>query len=240
MRPSQKTSKSLLLGKVERANVRHQLLCQLRQAIIEGRLAPGQTLTQEELAKGYRVSRQPVRQALEVLATEGLIVRLANGGAMVAPLELDFVRDLYEVRAQLEILAIERSTASITSVELAQLERLAQEAKQSLKRKDLMKLIRLDQRFHQLIYKASGNRVLQEGLDRYWSQLGRVMHAVLLIPEYPVEIWHQHIEILNALKAHNKTMAAKLMKNHILSAMRLLLRPTSEHKETSSSDSSRL
>lgn len=239
MRPPQKASKPLLLGRVERSNVRHQLLRQLRQAIIEGRLAPGQTLTQEALAEAYKVSRQPVRQALEVLATEGLIVKLANGGAMVAPLELDFVRDLYEVRAQLEVLAIERATTSITKTELAQLEKLVQEAKQGLKRKDLEKLIGLDQRFHQLIYKASGNRVLQETLERYWSQLGRVMRAVLLIPKYPAEVWHQHIDVLNALRGRDSAMAAKLMKDHIISAMQLLLRSPSGFKESGNAESSR-
>jgi DNA-binding GntR family transcriptional regulator len=223
VKPLKEGSEPLLLGRVERANIGYQLLSQLRQAIVEGRLAPGQTLTQKKLAEGYKVSRQPVRQALEVLASEGLTVRLANGGAMVAPLELDFVRDLYEVRAQLEVLAIERASTSITKAELAQLMRLIQGAKQSLERKDVAKLIGLDQRFHQLIYKASGNRVLQETLERYWSQLGRVMRAVLLIPEYPPEVWHQHVGILNALKDHDNKRAAKLMKDHIISAMQLLL-----------------
>ena len=75
MKPPREGSRPLLLGRVQRANVGYQLLSQLRQAIVEGRLAPGQVLTQKELEEGYKVSRQPVRQALEVLVSEGLTVR---------------------------------------------------------------------------------------------------------------------------------------------------------------------
>src|ERR1700734_13653 len=78
----------------------------LRQAIIDGQLGPGESLRQENLAKHYAVSRIPVREALRQLGSEGWIVLEPNRGARVSPLSAQEVREIYEIRASLEVTAL--------------------------------------------------------------------------------------------------------------------------------------
>jgi DNA-binding GntR family transcriptional regulator len=212
-----------LRGRIERRNVRDQLLHHLRAAIIQGRLRPGQSLTQLDLAGAYGVSRQPVRQAIEVLAAEGLLLKSAQGGVTVTPLEPGWARDLYEVRAKLEVLAVERAATRFTPLGLERLAAVVQEGQERLRRGDVSELIDSDQRFHHAIYRAAGNPVLLETLGRYWSQVARVMRAILLLPGYPADVWHQHADIAQALCARDAPQAAELMRRHILGSMELLL-----------------
>ncbi len=200
-----------------------QLLRHLRAAIIQGRLKPGQSITQLDLAAAYGVSRQPVRQAIEVLAADGLLVKSPHGGVTVTLLEAGWVRDLYEVRAQLEVLAVEHAATRFTQAGLERLAGVVKEGQELLPQGDLTTLIHADQRFHHAIYGAGNNRVLLETLGRYWSQVARVMRAILSLPGYPAEVWHQHAEIADALRARRAPRAAELMRQHILGSMELLL-----------------
>ncbi len=223
MRRRTATSLGDLRGRIERSNVQEQLVGQLRAAIIESRLRPGQTITQQELAAAYGVSRQPVRQAIEVLAAEGLMVKSPHGGAIITPLEAGWVRDLYEVRSRLEALAVQEAAARLTPERLGRLEAALRQGRQALARRDLAELIAADQRFHHTIYEAAGNRVLLETLGRYWSQVARVMRAILSLPGYSSEIWHQHGQIVEALRAHEAPRAADLIQRHVLGSLNLLL-----------------
>ena len=216
-----------LRGRIERRNVQDQLLRHLRAAIIQGRLRPGQSLTQLDLAAAYGVSRQPVRQAIEVLAAEGLLLKSPQGGVTVTLLEPGWVRDLYEVRAQLEVLAVQHAAARFSQAGLERLATVVVEGQELARRGALTDLINADQRFHHAIYTAAGNRVLLEALGRYWSQVARVMRAILLLPGYPADVWHQHAGIVKALRARDAQRAGALMRTHILGSMeRLLEDPT--------------
>lgn len=212
-----------LRGHIDRRNVQDQLLGHLRAAIIQGRLRPGQSLTQLDLADAYGVSRQPVRQAIEVLATEGLLVRSPHGGVTVTPLEPGWVRDLYQVRSQLEVLAVEHAASRFTAADLERLSAVVEDGHDLLRRGELGGLINADQRFHHAIYTAAGNRVLSETLGQYWSQVARVMQAILSLPGYPADVWRQHAEIAAALRARNAPHAAELMRRHVLGSMERLL-----------------
>ena len=212
-----------LRGRIERRNVQDQLVRHLRAAVIQGRLGPGQSITQLDLAAAYGVSRQPVRQALEVLAAEGLLVKSPRGGVTVTSLEPGWVRDLYEVRAQLEVLAVEHAAATRTEAGLERLDAVVREGHALLRRGDVTDLIDADQRFHHAIYAAGNNRVLSETLGRYWSQVARIMRAILLLPGYPADVWQQHAAIVEALRARDARHAGGLMRQHILGALKLLL-----------------
>ncbi len=223
MRRRPATSLGDLRGHIERSNVQEQLVGQLRAAIIKGRLRPGQTITQQELAAAFRVSRQPVRQAIEVLAAEGLMAKSPHGGAIVTPLDPGWVRDLYEVRARLEALAVAEAAARLTPESLGRLEAALEQGRSAFARQNLAELIAADQRFHHTIYETAGNRVLLETLGRYWSQVARVMRAILSLPGYSGDIWQQHGQIVEALRAREAPRAADLIQRHVLGALNLLL-----------------
>src|SRR5438067_4229529 len=93
----------------------------IREAIIDGRLPPGQRLKEEELARELGISRTPVREALLVLQTEGLVDAAPNRGAVVRSHDGDDLEDLYQLRALLEGYAARRAAANITVASLADL-----------------------------------------------------------------------------------------------------------------------
>ena len=86
----------------------------IREAIVDGRLPPGQRLKEEELARELGISRTPVREALLILQTEGLVDAAPNRGAVVRSHDADDLEDLYQLRALLEGYAARRAAANIS------------------------------------------------------------------------------------------------------------------------------
>lgn len=93
----------------------------IRQAIVEGRYRPGQRLVEQKLADTHELSRTPVREALKQLDAEGLIQIQPNRGAVVRPVTLEDIEDLYELRAELESYAARRAATRISDAGLAEI-----------------------------------------------------------------------------------------------------------------------
>ena len=94
----------------------------IRQAIVEGRYRPGQRLVEQRVGEEFALSRTPVREALKLLHAEGLVLTEPNKGAVVRPLTLTDVEDIYELRAELESYAARRAAARITPDEVAEID----------------------------------------------------------------------------------------------------------------------
>jgi DNA-binding GntR family transcriptional regulator len=113
------------VGTAPRTRTAHEYVREaLRAAVLDGTLAGGERLAQTELAEQLGVSTTPVREALRDLATEGLVVFDAHRGALVRTLDIDEVRELYELRMTLEPLMVRRVIDAITPEQLARAEAL--------------------------------------------------------------------------------------------------------------------
>ncbi len=132
------------------------LVDQLRDMIISGELEAGLPVRQEELAERFQVSRMPVRQALDVLAAEGWIDQRPHRGAIVRPLDSEDALELFEIRASLETLAIERSFPRLSDEQIANIVR----AGQAMLDDDAGNPL-LHQAFHVALYTAAGPRLLR-------------------------------------------------------------------------------
>ncbi|WP_068091665.1 GntR family transcriptional regulator [Novosphingobium rosa] len=186
--------------------------------VVEGRLQPNQRLIQEEIAAQLGVSRQPVQQALLLLRAEGFVQEAPGRGLIVAPIDVDFVRDIYEVRSVSEGLACRLAAqrgaeqARKDGPALIRAGRLA-EAEGSIPM-----LIDADMRFHQFLYEISGNKVIKEATGPHWRHLQRVMAEVLMRDETPRQIWDQHEAILDAVSRGDARAAEKVARDHIVKA----------------------
>ncbi len=201
-----------------RAEQAYQLLL---DDICDGVLAAGTHLVQEELAARLGVSRQPIQQALALLKSDGLVEDIGMRGLRVVPLESTVMRQHYEIRAALDVLAVrraaERAAASAeTAAEISCRGRALVEAGRaaagggSVKRQ-----VRCDVDFHRFLYAASGNPLLAETAEPHWRYLRRVMADVLRHAEPGTAIWQQHKEILEAVVAGDPPRAALLAERHI-------------------------
>jgi DNA-binding GntR family transcriptional regulator len=187
-------------------------------AICEGRLEPGQRLTQESVAKKLEVSRQPVGQALLLLKQQKFLVEAGRRGLMVAPLDRDFMRWIYELRLGIEPLAAGLAARRAKPEDLARGGQRIAAGQRAISTGSMAELIAADMDFHMYLYELSGNRLFVDTMRELWNHLRRAMREVLQHREYREAIWVEHEQILRAIAAHDADGAAALVRAHLSNA----------------------
>jgi len=205
------------IRQVVRASAAELVARQLRQSIITGEFPPGARMRQEDLADRLAVSRGPVRQALVILEREGLVVSDLWKGSMVAPLDVPFIKDLYEFRGAVERFVAE-TLASRSGFDPAPLAEIVRQGSAAAAAGDVAKLTDLDERFHTGLYDAVANRVLSDVMNRHWTHTRRLMAATLKQRGYPQTAWHEHAAILDAIQNHNPAIAGAGAAAHMAAA----------------------
>ena len=126
----------------------------LRNAIIRGELKPGERLMEEKLAKNLEVSRTPVREAIRMLELEGLVVMLPRKGAEVARITVSDLQEALEVRMAIEDLSVRLASLRIDEEGKEKLQKAAVDFDAALEKKDVVKIVEKDERFHDVIFDA--------------------------------------------------------------------------------------
>jgi DNA-binding GntR family transcriptional regulator len=191
----------------------------LLDAISDGSLAPGERLTQEEIAEQLSVSRSPVLQALRLLKKDGLVQDAPGRGLLVTPLDPQAIGKLYEVRGALDALAARLAATRGARIDPA----LIAAGRRVSRGKDVKALIDADVAFHHALYEASGNPLIAQSAQTHWVHLRRVMGAVLQASGSRDAIWDEHQAIAEAVKAGDAELAARLVEQHTDNARRNLL-----------------
>lgn len=187
----------------------------IRDSICDGALKPGERITQEAIAERLDVSRQPVGQALVLLRSHGFIQDAGRRGVMVTPLEPSTVQDIYEIRSALDQLAARLAAERADESLMAEGRELIARVRPNLETASTSELVKADMDFHDLIYRHSGNALIQPSLGTYWHHLRRVMAAVISFWDYHERIWDEHEGILNAIGDGDGNEAARLAKAHV-------------------------
>lgn len=182
----------------------------LVDAICEGSLAPGTRLTQEEIAEQLSVSRSPVLQALRLLKKDGLVKDAPGRGVLVAPLDLQWLSNLYEIRGTLDVLAARLAADRRTRLD----PELIIRGRQSSLNTDIRAMIDADMAFHFAVYAASGNPLIGETARIHWVHLRRVMGATLQASGQRATIWDEHEAIASAIEAGNSAAAVEYSEFH--------------------------
>jgi transcriptional regulator, GntR family len=201
---------------------------QLRAAILEGRIRPGEWLRQEKLAQELNVSQMPVREALKELAAEGLIEHVPYRGARVVNFSAEDVIDLYEHRAFLEGRAAFFAAACISPAEIAQLKQMAAEMA-SFPPEQIGEYRKLNRFFHTIIFRASRRDYLIRTLSQMWETFPTMLTANFAasaqkpLPGRDLQDQSEHQAIIAALEARDGQRAEQAMRDHILWAARHLL-----------------
>ncbi len=186
----------------------------LLAAISDGTLAPGQRVTQEEIAAQLAVSRQPVLQALRQLKNDGFVHDAPGRGVLVAPLDVAWIQQVYQVRGALDALAARLAAAGRVQLDPALLTR----GRKAAAGKNLQTMIDADLAFHQAIYAASGNPLIEQAALQHWRHLRRVMGAVLQSSSQRSAVWDEHAQIADAIRRGQGDHAAALIQQHSVHA----------------------
>lgn len=139
----------------------------LRNAIIRGTLAPGERIRQEQIGELTGASRAPVREALRMLSTEGLVTLVPNAGARVSSLSLDECQEIYRLRERVEPLLLRMSAPGLTANDLDRLDTLAS---QMAAVNDHEEFLVLDRAFHLSSYAGTQTAVLTDLVHRMWNR----------------------------------------------------------------------
>jgi DNA-binding GntR family transcriptional regulator len=184
-------------------------------AICDGTLEPGERLTQESVAQKLSVSRQPVGQALLLLKQQKFLVDAGRRGLMVAPLDRDFMRWIYELRIGLEPLAASLAATRATADQLERGDALVASGQKLVRAGSIGELIAADMAFHMYLYEASGNQLFVDTMGQLWNHLRRAMREVLQHREYRKAIWTEHAHIQRAIAQHDAAGAAAMVRAHL-------------------------
>lgn len=190
----------------------------LREAILDGSLAPGTKLVERRLAAELGVSTISIREAFARLAEEGLVDRIPRRGAFVASVTPDFIRDLSRVRIVLEQLAVELAIARWNDDFHQRAQAIIHEMRRSISRKPhARRLWELDEEFHALFCEASGSETLQIVLADLHGRIARHLRKAWsqLPPEELGPTVQVHQEWLDAVTARDVALAQRLAEEHI-------------------------
>jgi DNA-binding GntR family transcriptional regulator len=191
----------------------------LRQAIIGGQLVPGESLRQENLAQHFCVSRIPVREALRQLESERWIIFHPNRGARVSWLSAAEVREIYEIRASLEVTALRLAAPHHTPQSLRQAGAILR-ASQSERDRSLY--VQRNREFHLALYAPAGRERLIAMIDSLHSQGERYLRLKLDMSPYKRRSDDEHRQILEALRTGEIERAVQILEPHLLQTGEML------------------
>lgn len=187
----------------------------LRDAILTGKLKPGERLMEIALAERLGVSRTPVREAMKKLEQENFIEMIPRKGAYVADINAKDMLDVLEIRALLEGFASSLAATRMSDKEVKDLERLADKFERAIVQEDKEALIETDNMFHDLIYRSTRNNKLTEIIKGLQDQFHRF--RIIYFSEFDdyATILEGHKRILKAIKAQDSQLAKELAEDHI-------------------------
>lgn len=204
-----------------------QVFAQLQAAIIRGELAPGSKISEQDLADTYGISRGPLREALNRLEGQKLLVRLPHVGARVVSLGQRELEELYDVRAELEGMACRLAAVRMSEAEIAALYAVLQTHEQDPQFQAGVSYYEQDgdYDFHYRIIAASGNQTLKKLLCDELYQLVRMYRIRFSsVPKRPQNALQEHYRIVDALAAHDGELAELLMHRHIQASKHNMVR----------------
>jgi DNA-binding GntR family transcriptional regulator len=192
------------------------LLSQLRDYIVEGHLDPGARVPERELCEKFGISRTPLREALKVLAAEGLIELLPNRGARVREFTEADIRNLFEVLAGLDFVAGRLACERISDERITSLERMHLEMYTHYLRRELPEYFRLNQRIHQAIVDAATNPVLSANYAKLNAVVKQLRYSANLANQDRLgDAMREHEAIIDALRRRAGAELGLLMFEHM-------------------------
>ncbi len=187
----------------------------LKDSIARNELPWGTRLVENEIANKLKVSRTPVREAISRLASEGLVTLVPRRGAFVASFTPQMIKDIYEVREALEVVAVELAVSRCTEADIQKLRHTMQAFEAALDNDDYALYFEMDGKFHEQLAEISGNSKLQEffrildgstKVTRWMHCQNRELSRVAL---------DEHQNIISALEKRDRDLSVRLIREHI-------------------------
>lgn len=188
----------------------------LRQMILEGQLDPGEKINEKRLTEQFGVSRTPLREALKVLASEGLLSLIPHRGAVITRQSEAELDEVFRVLAALEGLAGELAAEQAEDRTLQEIVHLTNDLRRSFEQADRPTYFRINQAIHNAILAATGNDTLMRSHELLAFRVQRARYQANLTPDRWRAAVEEHEAIAEALLARDAERCSKLMRDHLL------------------------
>lgn len=187
----------------------------LREAIITGRMVPGERLMEIKLANEMGVSRTPVREAIRKLQSEGLVIMNARRGAVVAPINEEVMQELLEIRKALESLACQLVAVKAEPEDIQRLRDINAAMRSAIDDGNVDKITEFDVEFHETITELAANSHLTSMLDQIKEHLYRYRLEFIKELKNKYALADEHDRIVDALESRNAKAAGREIEKHI-------------------------
>ena len=199
-------------------SLRRKVFDEIEKNILNGVYPEGEQLIEGKLSVELNVSRTPVREALRQLELEGLVKLIPNKGAVVVGISKKDIEDIYEIRIVLEGMAGRLAARNITDEQIKKLEQIIELQEFYVSKDEYVEAWKLDSQFHQLVFRASGNRMLSHTLSDFHHYIQRARQLSFEAKGRSAHVVEEHRRILDAIRNRDEKAAEKLTSEHIKKA----------------------
>jgi DNA-binding GntR family transcriptional regulator len=195
----------------------------IRDDIVSGALPFGSRLTLEQLATRYFTGHMPIREALRQLQGEGLVVQTPNRGARVRAVDINFVRNIFDLRIAIESLLARRAAEQMPPEQVVMLQAVEREFEVCVEARDFIGALMANRKFHRIINEAANNPEATAILERHWPLIAALWNRHGYGEERGSGIISDHHQLIRAFAAHDTDVAACLAMAHAAKAKQELL-----------------
>lgn len=204
----------------DKFSLRGRVFNKIREDILSGVYHENEELKENTIGLELGVSRTPVREALRQLELEGLVNIIPNKGAYVTGITAKDIHDIYVIRSYLEGLCAKWACEHINEHQLEALDEILYLSEFHARREHHEQLVELDSKFHELIYEASGSKILDHMLSDFHHYVERVRKITLAQTSRATKSNAEHTAILNAIKERDGDRAEELAHEHMMNTIK--------------------
>ncbi|WP_181351228.1 GntR family transcriptional regulator [Thalassobacillus sp. CUG 92003] len=188
---------------------------QLKRAILNGDIEPGETLTETMLAETFQTSRTPIRETVADLTKEGLLVHIPRKGFKIREITESEKEQIMFLRKSIETEGLQKLAPVVTEQQISELKEIIHDQKEVMKEDNRVRYIELDQFFHQKILEFAGQNLLKGIVQELYNLTRLIGHAALMKEGRMQEVIQEHRGVLMALQAGDGEQAFALMQDHL-------------------------
>lgn len=184
----------------------------LYEQIVSHKLKPGDPIIEQDISSSLGCSRSPVREAIRILAAEGLVRHIPARGAYISEISMQDIEEIFSLRKMLELGALKEGLRRISDEEIQEVENALTGLDQNSESDAFFNSDRL---LHDMIVRNSGNKRLMQFFKMINAQIERVRRISALRPQRLSNSKKEHLEIIQAIKARDIEQASKILEEHI-------------------------
>ena len=209
-------------------NAAARVASELRSEILQGDIAPGSRLSQQSTAERFGVSRIPVRDAIQILAGEGLVQPSSNATAVVTGMSIAELQELYEIREAIEPLATQIAVPNVGRADIITMRKQLQIMEEHA---DTRTWLAANTEFHAAIYRRAGRPRMVELVERLRRDIDRYMYVHIEVVGQTGHLVEEHLGILSAVESRDAALAARLTREHLATSHDFILTYLLENRD---------